>query len=229
LLDARQVKHLPGRPKTDREDAIWLAKVAERGMATPSFVPPKPIRRLRDLTRYRRGLIQDRTRNKQRLEKTLEDAQIKLSSVISDLHGVSGRAMIEALIGRQRDPKALAELIGMVRGPPGVMVHADATLGDLAAVPRSAYQYSSAGLFTLVERSGAAGGDHGPYPVWRHDHRPSEAVLRVDSGMLERPISRLHSPGVATGSRLARRGMDSEHESPGGTVQPGGPTVTLGN
>jgi transposase len=110
LLDARQVKHLPGRPKTDREDAIWLAKVAERGMATPSFVPPKAIRRLRDLTRYRRGLIQDRTRNKQRLEKTLEDAQIKLSSVISDLHGVSGRAMIEALIAGQRDPKALAQL-----------------------------------------------------------------------------------------------------------------------
>jgi len=55
LLDARQVKHLPGRPKTDREDAIWLAKVAERGMAKPSFVPPKPIRQLRDLTRYRRA------------------------------------------------------------------------------------------------------------------------------------------------------------------------------
>jgi len=125
LLDARQVKHLPGRPKTDREDAIWLAKVAERGMATPSFVPPKPIRRLRDLTRYRRGLIQDRTRNKQRLEKTLEDAQIKLSSVISDLHGVSGRAMIEALIGGQRDPKALAQLArGSMRGKIGVLEEA---------------------------------------------------------------------------------------------------------
>ena len=69
LLDARQVKHLPGRPKTDREDAIWLARVAERGMARPSFVPPKPIRQLRDLTCYRRALTQDRTRNKQRLEK----------------------------------------------------------------------------------------------------------------------------------------------------------------
>lgn len=110
LLDAKQVKHLPGRPKTDREDSIWLAKVAERGMARPSFVPPPPIRRLRDLTRYRRALTQDRTRNKQRLEKTLEDAQIKLSSVISDLHGVSGRAMIEALIDGQRDPKVLAQL-----------------------------------------------------------------------------------------------------------------------
>lgn len=74
LLDAKGVKHLPGRPKTDREDAIWLAKVAERGMGRASFVPPKPIRRLRDLTRYRRALTQDRTRNKQRLEKVLEDA-----------------------------------------------------------------------------------------------------------------------------------------------------------
>jgi transposase len=117
LLDARRVKHLPGRPKTDREDAIWLAKVAERGMAKPCFVPPKPIRQLRDLTRYRRVLTQDRARNKQRLEKTLEDAQIKLSSVISDIHGVSGRQMIEALIGGQRDPKALAQLArGSMRG-----------------------------------------------------------------------------------------------------------------
>jgi transposase len=83
-------------------------------MARPSFVPPKPIRQLRDLTRYRRALIHDRTRNKQRLEKILEDAQIKLSSVISDIHGVSGRAMIEALIRGQRDPKVLAQL---ARGP----------------------------------------------------------------------------------------------------------------
>ena len=125
LLDAKQVKHLPGRPKTDREDAIWLAKVAERGMARPSFVPPKPIRRLRDLTRYRRALTQDRTRNKQRLEKTLEDAQIKLSSVISDIHGVSGRAMIEALIGGQRDPKALAQLArGSMRGKVAILEEA---------------------------------------------------------------------------------------------------------
>ena len=117
LLDARQVKHLPGRPKTDREDSIWLAKVAERGMTRPSFVPPKPIRQLRDLTRYRRALTQDRTRNKQRLEKGLEDAQIKLSSVITDIHGVSGREMIEALIGGQRDPKVLAQLArGSMRG-----------------------------------------------------------------------------------------------------------------
>jgi transposase len=117
LLDAKQVKHLPGRPKTDREDAIWLAKVAERGMARASFVPAKPIRHLRDLTRYRRSLTRDRSRTKQRLEKILEDAQIKLGSVVSDVHGVSGRAMIEALITGQRDPKILARLArGSLRG-----------------------------------------------------------------------------------------------------------------
>jgi transposase len=125
LLDARQVKHLPGRPKTDREDSIWLAKVAERGMAKPSFVPPKPIRQLRDLTRYRRSLTQDRTRNKQRLEKVLEDAQIKLSSVITDIHGVSGREMIEALIGGQRDAKVLAQMArGAMRGKISVLEEA---------------------------------------------------------------------------------------------------------
>lgn len=125
LLDAKQVTHLPGRPKTDREDAIWLATVAERGMARPSFVPPKPIRQLRDLTRYRRVLTQDRTRNKQRLEKTLEDAQIKLSAVIADVHGVSGRAMLEALICGQRDPKVLAQLAhGRMRGKIGELEEA---------------------------------------------------------------------------------------------------------
>jgi transposase len=110
LVNAREVKHLPGRPKTDKADAVWLAKVAERGLCRPSLVHPRPIRQLRDLTRYRRALIQDRTREMQRVEKLLEDAQIKLSSVISDILGVSGRAMLEALIAGQRDPKVLAQL-----------------------------------------------------------------------------------------------------------------------
>jgi transposase len=101
---------VPGRPKTDKLDAVWLAKVVERGMCAPSFVPPQPIRRLRDLTRYRRSLIRDRTREKQRLEKLLEDAQIKLSVVASDMFGVSGRAILAALIAGERDPRVLAEL-----------------------------------------------------------------------------------------------------------------------
>jgi transposase len=110
LVNARDVKNVPGRPKTDRQDAIWLAKVAERGMCRPSLVHPRPIRQLRDLTRYRRSLIHDRTREMQRVEKLLEDAQIKLSSVVSDSFGVSGRAMLEALVAGQRDPKVLAQM-----------------------------------------------------------------------------------------------------------------------
>lgn len=110
LVNARDVKNLPGRPKTDRLDAIWLCKVAERQMLRPSFVPPIPIRRLRDLTRYRVALIADRTAEKQRVEKLLEDAQIKLSVVASDIFGVSGRDMMAAMIGGQRDPKVLAQL-----------------------------------------------------------------------------------------------------------------------
>ena len=110
LLNAKHVKNVPGRPKTDKLDAVWLAKVVERGMCRPSLVHPKPIRHLRDLTRYRRSLIRERTREKQRVEQLLEDAQIKLSSVISDIFGVSGRQMLQALIAGQRDPKALAQL-----------------------------------------------------------------------------------------------------------------------
>src|SRR3954469_1836540 len=110
LLNARHVKNVPGRPKTDKLDAVWLAKVVERGMCRPSLVQPKPIRRLRDLTRYRRSLIRDQTREKLRLEKVLEDAQIKLDAVISDLHGVSGRKMLDAMIAGERDPHVLAEL-----------------------------------------------------------------------------------------------------------------------
>jgi transposase len=89
---------------------VWLAKVAERGMCRPSLVHPPPIRRLRDLTRYRRALVSDRSREMQRVEKLLEDAQIKISAVLSNLHGVSGRAMMEALIAGQRDPWSLARL-----------------------------------------------------------------------------------------------------------------------
>ncbi|MGH3561905.1 MAG: IS110 family transposase [Mycobacterium sp.] len=110
LVNARDVKHLPGRPKTDKLDAVWLCKLAERQMLRPSFVPPWPIRRLRDLTRYRVDLVAARTAEKSRVEKLLEDAGIKLSVVASDIFGVSGRAMMAALIGGERDPKVLAQL-----------------------------------------------------------------------------------------------------------------------
>jgi transposase len=110
LVNARDVKHLPGRPKTDKLDAVWLARLNERGMLRPSFVPPAQIRRLRDYTRLRSDLTGERSRHVQRLEKLLEDALIKLGTVATDIMGVSGRAMIEALIAGRRDPKALAEL-----------------------------------------------------------------------------------------------------------------------
>lgn len=110
LVNARDVKNVPGRPKTDKLDAVWLAKLTERGMLRASFVPPRPIRQLRDLTRMRTVLMQERSRHKQRVEKILEDAQIKLSSVATDMFGVSGRAMLEAMIAGQRDPRALAAM-----------------------------------------------------------------------------------------------------------------------
>jgi transposase len=117
LYNAAQVKALPGRPKTDRADSIWLARITERGMISSSFVPPEPIRRLRTHTRYRRHLTQARTSEKQRVEKLLEDGHLKLSSVISDIHGVSGRDMLDALAAGQRDPRALAQLArGRMRG-----------------------------------------------------------------------------------------------------------------
>lgn len=110
LVNARDVKHLPGRPKTDVIDAVWLCKLAERQMLRPSFVPPRPIRRLRDLTRYRVDLVAARTAEKNRVEKLLEDAGIKLSVVACDIFGVSGRAMMNALIAGERDPQVLAQL-----------------------------------------------------------------------------------------------------------------------
>ena len=113
LVNARDVKNVPGRAKTDKLDAVWLAKLTEKGLLRPSFVPPAPIGRLRDYTRLRTDLTHDRSRQVQRLEKLLEDALIKLSAVATDITGVSGRAMVEALIAGQRDPKVLA---GLARG-----------------------------------------------------------------------------------------------------------------
>jgi len=110
LVNARDVKQVPGRPKTDKVDAVWLAKLNERGMLRPSFVPPAEIRQLRDYTRLRSDLTEERSRHKQRVEKLLEDALIKLSTVATDIFGVSGRAMIEALIAGERDPRVLAEM-----------------------------------------------------------------------------------------------------------------------
>ena len=109
LVNARHVKNLPGR-KTDVSDATWLAQLGAHGLVRGSFVPPEPIRALRDLTRARTAITREGGREIQRLEKLLEDAGIKLSSVASDITGVSGRAMLHALVAGQRDPAALADL-----------------------------------------------------------------------------------------------------------------------
>jgi transposase len=109
LVNAKHVKMVPGR-KTDLADAAWLAQLLEHGLLGGSFVPPAPIRELRDLTRYRKRLIQTHTAECQRVQKVLEDAGIKLDSVASDVLGVSGRAMLAALVAGERDPDALAEL-----------------------------------------------------------------------------------------------------------------------
>ncbi len=109
LVNAKRVKMVPGR-KTDMADAAWLAELLEHGLLRSSFVPPPAIRELRDLTRYRKRLIQTHTAEQQRVQKTLEDAGIKLDSVASDVFGVSGRQMLAGLIAGERDPETLAEL-----------------------------------------------------------------------------------------------------------------------
>ena len=109
LVNARDVHQLPGR-KTDVTDSAWLAQLLECGLLRSSFVPPPEIRELRDLTRYRKRLVQDRTREAQRVEKVLEDTGIKLSAVVSSVLTKSARAMIDALIAGERDPEVLAEL-----------------------------------------------------------------------------------------------------------------------
>ena len=108
LVTASQAKNLPGRPKTDKLDAMWLARLTELGLLRASFVPPKAIRDLRDYTRARARLVHERTRCWQRLEKLLEGALVKLPSVASKLTTLSAQDMIKAMIAGQRDPQVLA-------------------------------------------------------------------------------------------------------------------------
>ncbi len=109
LLNAQHMHNVPGR-KTDVADSLWIAQLLEHGLVRPSFVPPKPIRALRDLTRHRRTTVEDRTRAVQRLEKVMADCGIKLTSVASELLGKSGRAMIDAMLAGEEDPEVLADL-----------------------------------------------------------------------------------------------------------------------
>jgi len=116
LVNAQHLKHVPGR-KSDVQDSAWIAQLLENGLLRGSFVPPVPIRDLRDLTRYRKKQIQERTREVNRLQKVLEEAGLKLTSVLSDIMGLSGRAMVTALAGGMTDPAAIADLArGRLRG-----------------------------------------------------------------------------------------------------------------
>ena len=109
VLNAQHLRNVPGR-KTDVADAAWICQLVEHGLVRPSFVPPRPIRELRNLCRYRRSQVEERTREQQRLDKVLQDAGIKLSSVATRILGLSGRAMLNALVAGTRDPEVLAEL-----------------------------------------------------------------------------------------------------------------------
>jgi len=198
LVNARDVKNVPGRPKTDKLDAIWLAKLNERGMLRASFVPPEPIRQLRDYTRLRLDLTTERSRHAQRLEKLLEDALIKISTVATDIMGVSGRAMIEALIAGQRDPHALADLArGRLRVKHAALVQAltgqfDAHHGELAQILLDQVDALSAQIDHLTARIDEliaaipaaqgvdADGTTGPHAGTGPDAAVLSAIARLD-------------------------------------------------
>lgn len=131
LVNAAHAKGLPGR-KTDVADAAWLCQMGECGLLRASFVPPEPIRHLRDLTRYRTVLTAERSREAQRLEKELEDAGIKLAAVATDILGVSGRAMLEALIAGERDVRVLASK-AKARMRPKIPALVEALTGNFGA------------------------------------------------------------------------------------------------
>ena len=148
LADARQVKNLPGRPKRDPSDSAWLAACFERGTVTACFVAAPEFRLIRLHTRYRRDLTEERTREKNRAEKLLESAAIKLSSVLTDLHGVTGRDIMGHLIAGGRDPRALAQL---ARG------RARAKISELVAALEGAEFFTAehaALLGTMLDRIG---------------------------------------------------------------------------
>ena len=107
LANAREIRNIPGR-KSDVNDATWIADLFAHGLIRASFVPPEPIRELRDLTRTRKQIIQERSQHVQRIQKVLEDANVKLASVVTDILGKSGRAMLEAMVQGQRDARLLA-------------------------------------------------------------------------------------------------------------------------
>ena len=158
LVNARDVKNVPGRPKTDKLDSVWLAKLTEKGLLRPSFVPPAPIRQLRDYTRLRVDLTRERTRYWQRLEKLLEDALIKISAVASTLDTLSTRDMVEALIAGERDPRRIADLArGKMKVKRSALINAldgrfDDHHGELARMLLDQIDTLTAQIATLTSR-----------------------------------------------------------------------------
>ena len=213
LVNARDVKNVPGRPKTDKLDAVWLAKLTEKGLLRPSFVPPAPIRQLRDYTRLRVDLTRERSRYWQRLEKLLEDALIKMSSVASTLDTLSARDMIEALIAGERDPRRLADLArGRMKTKRPALIKAldgrfDDHHGELARMLLDQIDALSGQISTLTTRIDellvAAQSD-------QHDDEgnPTGAPARSESSVVQR-LSEI--PGVGPTAAqiiLAEIGLD---------------------
>jgi transposase len=125
LVNSRDVRNVPGRPKSDKLDCVWQGKLTERGMLRPGFVPPAEIRQLRDYTRLRTDLVQERTRHWARMEKLLEDALIKVTAVASKIDAKSVRAMLEALIAGERSPRVLADLaLGKMKAKRAALIEA---------------------------------------------------------------------------------------------------------
>ena len=218
LVNARDVKNVPGRPKTDKLDAVWLAKLTEKGLLRPSFVPPAPIRVLRDYTRMRVDLVRDRTRYWSRLEKLLEDALIKVSSVASSLKTASTRDMVEALIRGQGDPQALAALArGPMRAKRAALVEAltgrfDAHHGELARILLDQIDRLDIEIAKLTGRLGALLDEIDPSPS---PHTPPGGgdgdTSMTNTSMINARQRLAEIPGISTESAqliIAEIGLD---------------------
>jgi transposase len=195
LVNARDVKNVPGRPKTDKLDAVWLAKLTEKGLLRPSFVPPAPVRQLRDYTRLRVDLTRERARYWQRLEKLLEDALIKVSAVASTLDTLSVRDMLEALIAGQRDPRRLADLArGRMKVKRAALIEAltgrfdehHAELARMLLDQIDALTVQIATLTTRIEHLLAAIPDTQPTDH-SHSHGSGDAATATGSGGGQNP------------------------------------------
>ena len=218
LVNARDVKNVPGRPKTDKLDAVWLAKLTEKGLLRPSFVPPAPVRELRDYTRLRIDLTRERSRYWQRLEKLLEDALIKVSAVASTLDTVSVRDMLEALIAGERDPRRLAGLArGRMKSKQAALVEAltgrfDDHHAELTRMLLDQIDALTTQIATLTTRIDELLTAMEPQARTDEPHTPGGAGAVADGARESTTIERLDEiPGISPGLAhiiLAEIGLD---------------------